>query len=631
MTTQQEQPKQETHIFKAEVRQVLDIVIHSLYTHREIFIRELISNAADALEKMRHEALIAEEYADKDAPYEISITTDKDAHTFTITDTGIGMAHDELIQNLGTIARSGTREFIEKLKADRELETEMIGRFGVGFYSAFMVASEVKVLTRSYRPGAHGYEWISDGAGEYRIETVDDLPRGTSITLTLKEEAHEYDDSNIVKNVIQKYSNFVPFPISVNGEKVNTVQAIWTKSASELKDDEYTEFFKFISNSTDEPLSKLHLSTDAPIQLSALLYIPSMNMEQFGFMKMKPSVNLYSRRVLIQEHTDKLLPEYMRFVTGVVESADLPLNISRETLQDNLVFRKMSKFLTRRVIKHLADEAKNRPDEYATIWERFGNFIKEGVSTDFENRADLAALLRYESSATEPGKRISLDEYAARMKEEQKAIYYLNGRSREDIERGPYVEAFRKQGIEVLYLFEPVDDFVLASLGEHGGKPLTSADSADVELPEASDADKEADAGEEKLSAKEVTGLAAWMKETLGDKVTEVRESKRPTERPAIVVNPDPAMTTTMRRIMHATGHDSGMPAERILEINPRHPLILRLEHLRSGAADKGFLQEIARQICDNAMTEAGLLDDPKDMVARMYKIMDKAMGEETE
>lgn len=613
----------ETKKFKAEVKQVLDIVINSLYTHREIFIRELISNASDALEKMRHEALTVDNYTDKDVPLEITIESDKDAHTFTITDSGIGMSHDELANNLGTIARSGTREFMENMDAEDGLHADMIGKFGVGFYSTFMVAEEVTVRTRSYRPNASGYEWVSDGTGEYTITKLDDLPRGTSITLKLKESASEYEDETVVKNTITKYSNFVSFPILVGGEKVNTIEAIWLKSSSEVSDEEYNDFFKFIGNAMDEPLSRIHMSADAPIQLSALLYVPPMNLEQFGLMKMKPSVSLYCRKVLIEQNTDKLLPEYMRFISGVVDSEDLPLNISRETLQDNLIFRKMGKFLTKRVIRHLADTAKKDPESYSTIWERFGLYIKEGISSDFENKNDLAKLLRFRSSKFDDATEVSFEDYIGRMGEDQKDIYYLNGRTREEIENGPYMKAFNKEDIEVLYLYQPADDFVMSSLIEFEEKKLVSADSADIDLPK----DDKEDEKERQISEDDLNNLAAWMKETIGDRVSEVREAKRLLDRPAIIVNPDDSMTTTMQRVMKAAGRDYPMSSERILEINADHPLIGRLKELRDGDTDKDFLQSCVLQLFDNALAEAGLLDDPRDMVERVYSIMEKALS----
>ena len=373
--------KPETRKFKAEVKQVLDIVVNSLYTHREIFVRELVSNSFDALEKMRYESLTNKKYSDKDAPFEIKIETDKDNHSITVTDTGVGMTHDDLVNNLGTIARSGTLEYVKNIADKEEITREMIGKFGVGFYSAFMVAREVRVKAKSSIPSEKGYEWISDGIGQYKITEAENLPRGTSVTLMLKEDAYEFENPENIKSIIKKYSNFVSFPIFINGERVNTVQAIWLKSSSELTENEYKEFFKFISNSEEEPFYRLHLTSDAPIQLASILYIPSINIEKYGFMKLKPSVNLYCKKILLQQHAENLMPQDMRFVTGVVDSADLSLNISRETIQDNLVFRKLSKFLAKRVFRFLADQAKKDKEKFNKFWDTFGIFIKEGIIT----------------------------------------------------------------------------------------------------------------------------------------------------------------------------------------------------------------------------------------------------------
>jgi TNF receptor-associated protein 1 len=623
---QQEKAEPEVRKFKAEVKQILDIVIHSLYTHREIFIRELISNASDALEKMGHEALVQKNYIDREVPYEIRIETDKNSHTVTVTDTGVGMTHAELEANLGTIARSGTKEFLENIADREQITPDLIGKFGVGFYSAFMAGEKVTVRTRSFRPNASGYEWTSDGTGEYTISEAEDLPRGTSVIVNLKEDAREYEDGNLVKNVIRKYSNFVSFPILVNGERVNTIQAIWLKSSSEVSENEYKEFFKFISNTEEEPLYRLHLTSDAPLQLSAILYVPSSNMERFGFYRLKPMINLYSRKILIVQHAEQLVPDYMRFITGVVDSADLTLNISRETLQDNLVFRKLKKFLDRRIIRFLDDESKKDPKKYITFWENFGIFIKEGVVSDHENQNDLSSLLRFRSSA-EKESYISLEEYIGRMKEGQNAIYYLNGRTDQEIERGPYISGFKKRGIEVLYLHDPIDDFMMASLGQYKGKRLISADSADIELPPVPEEEKEE---RPRLSSEEAGNFLSWMKDILGGAVAEVRESKRSFDRPAIVVNPEEGVTTTMRRIIKASGRDTGTGKAPILEINTGHPLILTLKKLREGKADKGFLITCVRQLYDNAMAEAGLLEDPSIMVDRVYSLMERALkGEE--
>ncbi len=621
----QESGQPEIRQFKAEVRQVLDIVIHSLYTHREIFIRELVSNAADALEKMRHESLVRKDYPDKDALLEIRIDTDKENHTLSVTDTGIGMTHEELENNLGTIAKSGTREFLENLKDKNQFTTELIGKFGVGFYSAFMAAGEVRVRTRSAGPDPKGYEWVSDGSGTYSISEMEGLPRGTSVIVKLREDAHEYENTDTVKNIVRKYSNFVPFPILVDKERVNTVQAIWTKSPSEVADGEYAEFFKYISNQTENPLYRLHISSDAPLQFSAILYVPETNLERFGFFRQKPQVDLYSRKVLIVQHAEEIMPEYLRFIHGVVDSADLPLNISRETLQDNLVFRKLKRFLTRRIIKFLADEAKRDPKQYTAFWNTFGLYIKEGAVSDFENREEIASLLRFQSSAAEAGELIPLDSYVARMREGQNDIYYLSGRSREEIDRGPYISSFRKSGVEALYLLEPIDDFVMNSLSEFQKKKLVSADSADIVLPTAA----EEEIQEPHVPEKKMRNFLEWMKDSLGGAVSEVRSSKRALDRPAIIVNPEEGMTAAMRRVLKASGQEYGPEAPKILEVNASHPLVLQIEKLREGKTDKGFLQECVRQIYDTALSEAGLLENPQPMVERVYSLMERALKAE--
>ncbi len=625
-STEKDIKKPVTKKFKAEVKQVLDIVINSLYTHREIFVRELVSNSFDALEKIRHETLTIKKYVDKDAPFEIRIETNKDNHSIIVTDTGVGMTYDELVNNLGTIARSGTLEYIKNLDVKEEISKEMIGKFGVGFYSSFMVAHEVHVKTRSFIPSENGYEWKSDGIGQYTITEAGNLPRGTSVTVMLKEDAHEFEDGENIKSIVKKYSNFVSFPIMVNGENVNTIQAIWIKSPSEVTESEYKEFFKFISNSEEEPFYKLHLSSDAPIQLASILYIPSTNLEKFGFMKLKPSVNLYCKKILLKQHAENLMPDYLRFVIGVVDSADLSLNISRETIQDNIVFRKLGKFLTKRILRFLAEQAKKEPDKYNKFWDIFGMFIKEGIVTDFENRKDITSLLRFRSSIAEKDELVSFEKYLNNLKDDQKSIYYITGPTQDEIEKGPYIETFKKHNIEVLYLFDPIDDFIMTSLGEYEGKKLVSADSADIELPPI-----EAEEKKEKpaLTSKELENLVSWMKETLGDRVADVRESKRIIDRPAIIVNPDAGITTSMRRVMKAAGRDYIGTGSYVLEINPHHPINVMLKKLRDGKTDKGLLQSYVEQIYDNALAEAGLMENPRTMVERIYKIMEYALREE--
>jgi len=392
----------ETREFQAETRKVLDIVINSLYTERDIFVRELVSNAADALEKYRHISLTEKPEFDAHVPLEITIDCDDKKHILTIADTGIGMTREELETNLGTIAHSGSTNFLEQLAEAAKKDVNLIGQFGVGFYSVFMVAKKVRVQTRSW-DGSEGHEWESDGGGSYTIKPCDGLHRGTKIIIELKDDAHEYATKFTIERIIKQYSTFVPFPVKVEGKTVNTVQAIWTRAKSEITDEEYTEFYKFIANAVDEPLFRLHFSADAPLAINALLYVPKENYETLGMGRMQPGVNLYCQRVLIDQHSENILPEWLRFVKGVVDSEDLPLNISRQALQDNALVAKIRRVLTKRFIKFLGEKASTDPEKYEKFWKTFGIFIKEGVTTDFEFQKDLGKLLRFESSATKPG------------------------------------------------------------------------------------------------------------------------------------------------------------------------------------------------------------------------------------
>ncbi|MGA1875665.1 MAG: molecular chaperone HtpG [bacterium] len=616
----------ETYQFQAEVKKVLDIVIHSLYSERDIFIRELISNAADALERFRHESLIEKDVFDGHLSLEISIDTDEKAHTLTMTDTGIGMTHDELVSNLGSIAQSGSSNFLAQLAEAARKDVHVIGQFGVGFYAAFMVANKVTVMTRGYRLDDKGWEWSSDGAGSYTIQPSQGLRRGTKIIVELKDDAHEFADLEKVKRIIKQYSNFVPFPILVKGEKVNTIQAIWTRNKNEIKEEEYHEFYKFIANTSEDPLYRLHFSTDAPLAINALLYIPRENFERFGFGKMEPAVDLHCRKVLIARHPEGLLPEWMRFLRGVVDSEDLPLNISRQTLQDHAIIRKLNQVICNRLLKYLEEEAKSNPETYAEFWSTFGAFLKEGLVNDFSHRNEIARLLRFESSKTEKGKGTSLAEYKERMKEGQKDIYYFNGPSREIIESGPYLEAFRNSDLEVLYTYEVIDDFVMNHLQEFDGKKLLSVDQSNLELPESLNKEGEEPKSGESLGEDQIKSLASWLKEVLGDRIKEVVESHRLAESPALVVNPDTSMSSAMKRVMQAVNKDFKTEFSQVtMEINPHHPLILKLAGLRE--RDEDFARIVAEQIYDNALIAAGLLSEPRRIVDRMYHILERAIG----
>lgn len=607
----------ETKEFQTEIRQLLDIVINSLYTDREIFLRELISNAADAMEKVRYYQLTGEDVKDKDLALEIHIRTDENNHTLTITDTGVGMTKQELEENLGTIAHSGSKAFIKHLAEGQKQDLNLIGQFGVGFYSAFMVASKVTLTTRSYRPDARGYVWESDGAGTYTIsEAAEDCPRGTRIELHLKDDAHDFAKEETVKRIIKQYSSFVPYPILLNDNKVNTVQALWTKNKSEITDEEYTEFYKYLANAWDEPLFKLHFSSDAPLSLKALLFVPQNNAEQWGFGRIEPGVNLYCKKVLIQEQSKDILPEWMRFVKGVIDSEELPLNISRETMQDSALVQKINKAVTNRFLKFLGEQAESEPEKFKTFYDKFGFFLKEGAANDFTHRTEIVKLMRFESSKTEPGKTTSLSDYIGRMPEEQKAIYYVNGPSRDVIEAGPYLEVFRDKGYEVIYTKEAIEDYVLSLLGEFQGKKLVSADQAELDLPGV-------EAGEgEGLNEEETKALTAWLKEILGSKVTEVRASKRLVDSPAIVLSP--YGTHSMQRMLQLVNRYLSQTGPSILEINTRHNLMQELNTLRT--ANDPFAKVAAEQIFENARIAAGLIVDPREMVNRLYEILERAL-----
>lgn len=607
----------EKHVFQAEIRQLLEIVIHSLYTDHEIFIRELISNAADATEKLKFLQTSGTEVLQPDAPLKITVNTDDQAKTITFTDAGIGMTHAELIDNLGTIAHSGSKAFLEQIKESKG-DTNLIGQFGVGFYSAFMVADKVTVYTRSYQPEESGWIWTSDGQTGYEIEAAGDLDRGTKIVLHLRDT--EFAQKHRVESVIKRYSNFVQFPIELNGEVVNTVQALWTKNKSEVTDTEYEEFYKYIGHDTDAPLYRLHFNADAPLSIRALLFVPAKSLELLTLTRGEPEVSLYCRKVLIQQHAKGLLPEWLRFLRGVVDSEDLPLNISRETMQDSALLRKLNEVLTKRVIKWLDEEAKADPEKYDRFFHEHGHCLKEGITVDWSHKEAIAKLLRFESSHTEAGKTTSLTDYISRMPAEQTEVYWLLAPSRESAEASPYYEVFREKKFEVLFLTHGHDEFVMDHLASFDGKKLVSAEKADLKL------DKESTG----LNEETARLLANFVKETLGDRVGEVRASKRLVGSPAVAVESDAHITTSMRRMMKMMRRDGeGLPESKPdLEINPDHNMIVRLEEARS--SDPDLAKQVAEQIFDNALVAAGLLEDPRAMLSRMNSLIEKLLAKDS-
>jgi TNF receptor-associated protein 1 len=609
----------EKHVFQAEVRQLLDLVVHSLYTDREIFIRELVSNASDALEKMRHLQLTEPAVHDDRLALEINLTTDDQAGTLTIQDYGVGMTRSELVENLGTIAHSGTKAFLQALKEGGQTpDAKLIGQFGVGFYSAFMVAKEVKVYTRSWRPDGEHLLWRSDGTGTYEIEETEGQRRGCKVVITLKDDCKQFAQASEVRRILEHYSSFVPFPITLNGDRVNKIEAIWLRAKSSIKEEEYTEFYKFQAKAYDEPRLRLHFSADAPLTINALLFTPRDNPERWGFGRTEPGVALYCKNVLIDPKPEGLLPEWLRFLRGVVDSADLPLNISRESMQDSALLRKIGRVIVGRYLKSLEEEAEKNPDGFRDFYAQFGLFLREGVTTDFEHRERLSKLLRFESSATEPGKTTTLTEYVARMPESQKQIYFLHAMNRAAIESGPYLEAFKARGYEVLFLYEPVDEFVMSHLGKFADKPLVSADSADLDL-----GDAPAPSGEA-LSAAEAEAFATWLREALGEKVGKVKAGTRLFDSPVVALNTDKLLSPAMRRLMRAMKQGEPEPAPRVdLEFNPRHALVRNLHSLRTTDPERALL--VAEQLLDNALLAAGLVDEPRLIVGRLNRILELA------
>ena len=602
--------------FQAEIKQLLDIVIHSLYTEKEIFVRELVSNASDALEKLRHLRLTEKEVYEEAQELEVSITTDDKAKTITIADTGIGMTRNELVENLGTIAHSGSKAFLKALGEGDRKNTGLIGQFGVGFYSAFMVAKSVKVYTHSWRPSEEGHVWTSDGTGSYEIEPSADQRRGSKIVIELKDDCSEFSQESRIKEIIERYSAFVSFPINLNGKRINTIQALWLRNKNEIKDEEYTEFYKFQAHAYDEPLLRLHFSADAPLAINALLFVPKENTEKLGLSRLEPSVSLYCRKVLIDAAPKDLLPEWLRFLKGVVDSEDLPLNISRETMQDRSLIEKLNKVITKRFLKFLEDEAKNRPEGYSDFYKEFGIFLKEGAALDFTHKDQLVKLLRFESSLTEKGKTTSLAEYVSRITGDQKEIYFLSGPSRESIEAGPYLEGFKARNIEVLFCYEPVDEYVMNNVREFEGKRLTAADHADVKLADIPQSKEGA------LSESDQKDLVTWLKDALMEKIGVVKPSERLVDSPILAVNADKFSSPQMRRIMKAMNKSGGeTPLKVNIEINPRHAVIKHLHALHASSPDKAKL--VAEQLLDNALISAGLLDDATSMVQRLYKLLE--------
>ncbi|TFG99607.1 MAG: molecular chaperone HtpG [Calditrichales bacterium] len=617
--------KAHTHKFKAEVKQLLEILTHSLYTNREIFLRELISNASDALEKLHFESLKGTDIINKKLPLEISVTLDKDKNRLTISDTGIGMTEKELIQNIGTIAKSGTADFLKKTTAGKDDPSNIIGKFGVGFYSVFMVADEVVINTHSFAPEAAAVEWKSDGVGTFEIKpAAKNTPRGTKIEIYLKEDASEFAEKWKIESIVKKHSNFIPFPIKIENEQINKVRAIWREPKFQVKKEEYEEFYKFLSYDSEAPLDTLHISVDAPVQYNSLIYFPTKSRDWMGGSETDRGLDLYVKRVLIQHEYKEVLPEYLRFVYGVVDSEDIPLNVSRETLQENAVVNNIRNNLVTQILGHLNKMAKDDAEKYAGFWQEFSRQFKLGYS-DYPNQEKFSELLRFDSSGEKQGgKLLSLKDYTDRLKPDQKEIYYLFATSREAVLSNPHLEIFRKKGIEVLYLYDPIDEFVMDSLRKYKDHELVSVERADLSKVE-NFSDIEAETKAESLSDEDsgiFDKMLRRMKDILGERITDVKESRRLTNSPSCLVSPDGNMTSGMQRIMQMMNKDTSIP-QKVMEINKNHPLIRNLLVLYKQDVKDGQLTMVTEQLYESALLLEGYLSDTHKMVSRIEKLLE--------
>eukprot|EP00042_Codosiga_hollandica_P045596 m.465976 g.465976 ORF g.465976 m.465976 type:complete len:696 (-) comp57057_c0_seq1:99-2186(-) len=609
------------HEFKAETKSLLDIVARSLYSESEIFVRELISNAADAIEKLRFKQSTDNDVSDPDRPLTISIDVDEKNQTFSIQDTGIGMTEEELVSYLGTIAKSGSKEFVadqsKQAGTSAQAAANIIGQFGVGFYSSFMVGSTVTVFSKSSTPGSKSYIWESDGVGAYTIsESPAELPRGTKIVIKLKDDHKKYASKDIISGIVKKYSNFINAPIHLNGAVENTVKPLWTVPANQITEKEHSEFYQFIAKAWDEPKYTIQMSADAPISVRALLYIPTIQREKFGLEQTESGVSLYCRKVLIKSNMRGLLPSWLRFVRGVVDSEDIPLNLSRELLQDSSLIAKLKTLLTNKVIKYLDDQAKADPKKYEEFYKDHSRFLREGIYTDRTFAKQLLGLMRYESTGLDAGITTSFNDYIARMPATQKNIYYLCSSSRDAAQASPYLEALKANNVEVLLMYDTFDPVILDSNTEFGGKNLVSIESSDVTEFNKSD-DKDS------LSDKDEKEMHAWFKNVLGEKISAVSSSRRLISYPAMVVDHEASSVRRLRKTWNPELF-SHIPAQKF-EINPAHPLIVQLNAVRKSNADTA--KAVTQQIFDNALMVAGLFDEPGSMVPRLNTLLQLALS----
>jgi molecular chaperone HtpG len=608
--------------FKAETRQLLDILIHSLYTEREIFLRELISNAADALTRLDFEMLTNRDVLDPDAELAIRIIPDAQENTLTIRDSGIGMTAEEMVANLGTIAHSGAREFIRAAREGGKNIAEMIGQFGVGFYSAFMAAEWIRVVSRSYLKDAQAAAWLCTGADTFTIEPAEKGERGTAVTLKLKGEAAEFLQEARLREVIRKHSDFIPFPIYLGDskEQLNRQTAIWRQNPRQVEQKDYEDFYQQLTLDFTPPLTYAHMVVDAPVQLYAILFVPASAERSLFSPRKEDGLKLYARKVLIQEFNKDLLPDYLGFVQGVVDSEDLPLNVSRQAVQSTRLLSQLKKLLTAKVIETLKKLGEEDEDKYRRFWKEYGRYIKQGVAIEPNEPEALNPLLRFHTTA-QPEEWSTLEQYVQRMKAGQPAIYYLLGDDQRSALYSPHLDVVRHFGYEVLLLTDPVDAFMLVRLNKFGDHPLSNVASADLRLPEGAEAQPEA--SPPALAQEQQAGLLERFKAQLGERVSEVRMTDRLSDSPARLVDPEGSMNQEMQRVYRLLNRDYEVP-KKVLELNPRHPILARLSALPE---DDGRAPLVIEQIYEDALLIEGLHPDPAGMIARIQKIIEAALG----
>ena len=616
----------ETRGFQSEVKQILHLMIHSLYSNKEIFLRELISNASDAADKLRFRALENPDLYAGDGELGVRISANKEAGTLTISDNGIGMTRDEVIENLGTIAKSGTKAFLESIGSDQAKDSQLIGQFGVGFYSAFIVADKVTVRTRAATAKAdEAVKWESAGEGEYTISDDTKETRGTEITLHLKEEEKEFLDDWRLRSIISKYSDHISLPVEVQTtdeeskevkwEKVNKAQALWTRSKAEISDDEYKEFYKHISHDFADPLSWSHNRVEGKQEYTSLLYIPSKAPWDMWNRDNKHGLKLYVQRVFIMDDAEQFMPNYLRFVKGLIDSNDLPLNVSREILQDNKVTQNLRNACTKRVLQMLEKLAKDDQEQYQQFWTEFGLVLKEGTGEDFTNREAIAKLLRFSSTQNDSDAQIvSLDDYISRMQEGQEKIYYITADSYGAAKNSPHLELFRKKGIEVLLLSDRIDEWMMSNLTEFAGKQFQSISKSDESIEKLADQNNE----EQKQIEKELEPFIERVKTVLGDKVKDVKLTHRLTDTPAIVTTAADEMSTQMAKLFAAAGQKAP-EIKYTFEINPDHKLVKRIADTQDDSAFSDWVELLLDQAL---LAEKGSLNDPSKFIQTMNKLL---------